>query len=297
MSHGNDAGTPEGATEAGSAPRDPTRRPFDLAAAAEALRDRIEEPPEILAVLGSGLSSLAEGMDDPVEISFADVPGFPSAGVKGHAARYVSGRLEGRRVLMQAGRFHLYEGGPVELVCAPVRLAHALGAETVLLTNAAGGIARHLEPGSIMLLDDHVNLTWRSPLAGPVKEGEERFPDMSAPYDPELQAVAEQAALDLGIPLRRGVYAAMLGPSYETPAEIRMLQRLGVDAVGMSTVPEAITARARGMRVIAFSMITNRAAGLSRSELSHEEVLETGREAGATLGRLVRRVIAQLPPA
>jgi purine-nucleoside phosphorylase len=271
-------------------------RSFDVEAAAGAVRASIgEEPPEVVAILGSGLSDLAEGLDDAVEVPFVRVPGFPLPGVEGHAGRYVSGRLGGRRVLVQAGRFHVYEGYAVGLVCAPVRIAAALGAGTLLLTNAAGGVSRGLEPGSIMLLEDHLDLMWRSPLAGPVKEGEERFPDMRAPYDPELQEVAERVAVRERIRLVRGTYAAVPGPSYETPAEVRMLQRCGADAVGMSTVPEVLTARALGLRCLAFSLITNRAAGLSRGPLSHAEVLETGRTAGAALRRLVRGVIRELP--
>ena len=272
---------------------------FDVRAAAAHLRERLgDEPPDVTAVLGSGLSDLARGMEDAVEVPFHEVPGFPSAGVKGHAGRYVRGRLEGRLVLMQAGRFHVYEGHPMALVCAPVRIARALGARTLLLTNAAGGVSRGLEPGTIMLIDDHLNLMFRSPLSGPVGAGEARFPDMSAPYDPGLQRLAEKVALAEGIRLERGTYAAVAGPSYETPAEVRMLARCGADAIGMSTVPEVITARASGMRCVAFSLITNRAAGLSLEPLSHDEVLETGRTAGASLKRLVRGVIREMdvPP-
>lgn len=269
---------------------------FDPAEAASALADRLPfDAPEAVIVLGSGLSGLAEGVEDAVEVPFGTLPGFPVAGVKGHAGRYVAGRLEGRRVLMQAGRFHVYEGHPLDVVGAPVRIAHRLGARFLLLTNAAGGVARHLEPGSIMLLDDHVNFMWRSPLTGPVQPGEERFPDMSAPYDPALQELSMEAARTLKIPLGRGTYAAVAGPSYETPAEVRMLERCGADAVGMSTVPEILVARALGLRCLAFSLITNRAAGLSRDPLSHDEVLETGRVAGGRLQALVRRVVGQLP--
>lgn len=270
---------------------------FDVREATEYLRGRLPEAPEALLVLGSGLSGLAALVESPVEIPFEDVPGLPGVGVGGHSGRYLAGRLEGKPVLLQAGRYHLYEGHPPEIVCAPVRIARRLGAGTVILTNAAGAIAPRLSVGAIMLLNDHLNLQWRSPLVGAVLEGEERFPDMSAPYDPELQKIAMAAAGDLGIPLEPGVYAAVLGPSYETAAEIRMLAGLGADAVGMSTVPEVLAARAGGMRVLAFSLITNRATGLRTDPLGHEEVLEVGRRAGVELERLLRRIVRDLAPA
>lgn len=267
---------------------------LDVRAVADALRARIVEPPEALLVLGSGLSGLATAVEDPVEVPFAQLPGFPSAGVAGHAGHYVAGRLEGRRVLVQAGRFHVYEGHPLAVVCAPVRVARRLGARTLLLTNAAGAANRLLEPGSLMLVDDHLNLLWRSPLAGLPEEGEERFPDMSAPYDRGLQGVALEVAAELGLRLERGVYAAVAGPSYETPAEVRALQRCGADAIGMSTVPEVITARALGMRCLAISLITNRAAGTGGGPLSHEEVLAMGRRAGEALQRLMLGIVREL---
>jgi purine-nucleoside phosphorylase len=271
------------------------RASFDAGAAAGAIRERIgDEPPDAVLVLGSGLSGLADDVADAVEVPFSDVPGFPSAAVAGHAGRYVAGTLEGRRVLVQAGRFHLYEGHPMEVVGAPIRVAHRLGARALFLTNAAGAIARELEPGAIMLIDDHVNLMWASPLTGPVKEGEERFPDMSAPYDPSLQALARRVAATEKIPLVRGTYAAVAGPSYETPAEVRMLERCGAHAVGMSTVPEVVTARARGLRCVAFSLITNRAAGLASGTLSHDEVLDVAHTAGQKLGRLLRGMLRGL---
>ncbi|RMH11091.1 MAG: purine-nucleoside phosphorylase, partial [Gemmatimonadetes bacterium] len=191
--------------------------------------------------------------------------------------------------------FHAYEGHPMEVLCAPVRVARRLGVHTCIFTNAAGGAAPRLGPGSLMLIDDHINLLWRSPLAGPVLDGETRFPDMSAPYDPALQRLALEVARDARVPLERGTYAAVLGPSYETPAEVRMLRWMGADAIGMSTVPEVITARAAGLRVLGFSLITNRAAGLSGQPLSHDEVVEVGRRAGARLEGILRGVLRRLP--
>ena len=261
-----------------------------------ALRERVPERPDVLVVLGSGLSSLAEGVSGAVSIPFHDVPGFPRVGVAGHVGRLVSGQVEGTRVLFQAGRFHFYEGHAAGVVVAPVRLAAHLGARTVILTNAAGGIGPELSPGSILLLDDHIDLMGRSPLVGAVVDGEERFPDMNAPYDPELQKLALVLAREKGIPLFRGTYAAVLGPSYETPAEIRAMRMAGADAVGMSTVPEAITARALGMRVVAFSVITNQAAGLGPGFLHHDQVLEMGGVAGRRLQELILSLLARLRP-
>lgn len=265
--------------------------PLELDEAVEALRDRVPEPVRVLLVLGSGLGGLSDDVEDRVEVPFEDVGGLPAAGVSGHAGRFVAGRLKGRAVLVQSGRFHLYEGRSLNVVAAPVRIAAELGAEVLVVTNAAGGISRGLEPGSVVLLDDQINLTFRSPLTGPAQRGEPRFPDMSAPYDPALQEVALQSARARGVRLARGTYAGVTGPSFETPAEIRMLARLGADVVGMSTVPEVLTARARGMRVLGFSLVTNRAAGLGEGALSHEEVMETADRAGRKLGDVVRSVL------
>jgi purine-nucleoside phosphorylase len=267
---------------------------FPLDEAVTFLGDRLPKSPEVMVVLGSGLSDLSAVVSDGVSIPFQEIPGFPAAGVLGHAGRMVSGRLEGNAVLMQAGRFHFYEGHDPSVVVAPIRIAAALGATTVILTNAAGGIAPDLDPGDILLLDDHVNLMARNPLVGPVVGDEDRFPDMSAPYDRELQALAQGAADAMGFHLRTGVYAAVLGPSYETPAEIRFLSEIGADAVGMSTVPETVAARALGLRVLAFSLITNKAAGLGEGGLHHDEVLEAGRVAGGRLGELVRAVLKRI---
>jgi purine-nucleoside phosphorylase len=268
---------------------------LDVTAAAGLIRSRIDGDPSLLLVLGSGLGALADAVEESVTVSFDEIPGLPGSGVAGHAGRWIAGRLEGRRVLVQSGRFHHYEGHGTDIVAAPVRIAARLGVRAVILTNAAGGIGRGLDPGTIMVIEDHVNLLWRSPLAGPVAHGEQRFPDMSAPYDPELQDVAVRAATDLGVPVQRGTYAAMLGPSYETPAEIRMLDRLGIHAVGMSTVPEVIVARALGLKVLAFSLITNRAAGLGHGSLGHDEVMEVGARAAGSLEAVIRRVLNRIP--
>ena len=271
-----------------------TEASFPAVEAAEALRDRLGGTPDVLVVLGSGLGGLTEAVANPHVIPFHELPGFPSAGVAGHGSRFVAGELEGRKVLVQAGRFHFYEGHPASVVVGPVRVAARLGVERAVFTNAAGGIDARFGPGTLMLIEDHLNFMGRSPLVGPVMEGEVRFPDMSTAYDAQFRELARRVALKRGIALERGVYAGVLGPNYETPAEIRMLGRMGATAVGMSTVPEVIVARARGMRVLAVSLITNAAAGISLDELSHEEVLEAGREAAPQLEALIRGVIREM---
>ncbi|NIP57844.1 MAG: purine-nucleoside phosphorylase [Gemmatimonadetes bacterium] len=267
---------------------------FDVREAAAALAGRISVDPRVHLVLGSGLGGLAGAVEEGVSIPFRELPGLPATGVVGHEGRYLTGLLEGVPVLVQAGRYHFYEGHPREVVVAPIRIGAALGIEVLFLTNAAGGIDPRLEPGSILLADDHVNLQFRSPLAGPAREGEPRFPDMSAPYDPGLQELALDAAAEAGVVLRRGVYCAVLGPSFETPAEIAMLERLGGDAVGMSTVPEVICARARGLRVLALSLISNPAAGRSPRPLSHDEVRAVADRAAGRVEAVIRGVLRRL---
>jgi purine-nucleoside phosphorylase len=267
---------------------------LDVARAVGLLRSKLSFVPRVAVVLGSGLGQLADELDDATSVPFEDLPGFPPSGVPGHAGRYVAGRLDGTEVLFQCGRYHMYEGHPPDRVGAPARVAAALGVEVLVLTNAAGGVRPSLEPGDLLLVDDHLNLMGRSPLVGPVQDGEVRFPDMSAPYDPALRRMALAAAEEHGIQLERGVYAAMLGPAYETAAEVRMVGALGADVVGMSTVPEVLVARARGMRCLAFSVVTNKATGLGVGALSHDEVVAVGLEAGERLARLLRAVIPRV---
>jgi len=238
-------------------------------------------------VLGSGLGGLALRVTDAVHIPFADVPGFPVATVSGHAGQVIVGRLDGVPVVMLAGRLHLYEGHSPAVAGYPVRVLHALGAPVYLASNAAGGINRTFAPGDLMLVADHINLMFRNPLHGPVQPGDERFPDMAEPYDAGLRTALHRVAQRLGIDLKDGVYMGLLGPTYETPAEVRMLEKFGADAVGMSTVPEVVVARALGMRVAAISLITNKAAGLSPEPLDHAEVLQVGREAAECFQQLV----------
>ena len=268
---------------------------IDAKAVADVLRERLPEMPSVALVLGSGLGDLADAVDDATVVPFEELPGFPASGVQGHAGRFVGGMLSGRYVLVQAGRYHVYEGYPNEVVVAPVRAMAALGITDLILTNAAGGVDPLLEPGDLVLLDDHINLMFKHPLVGPVQDGEARFPDMSEPYDRGLRALALSVAGELDIPLREGVYAAVTGPSYETPAEVRMLGRMGAHTVGMSTVPEATVAAALGLRCLGFSMVTNKAAGLSLEPLGHEEVMEVGAAAGKDLGRLLEALVGRLP--
>ena len=250
--------------------------------------------PRVAIVLGSGLGDIADAVQNAVHIPYADIPGFEKPGAPGHKGELVAGTLDGVPVLVQSGRFHLYEGHAPAVAALPVRLFARLGVGTLIVTNAAGGIRHTFRPPAMMLIADHINLMFRNPLVGPLEAGEERFPDMSDPYDSELRALAREVARDGKIALEEGVYAALLGPSYETPAEIRMLERLGADAVGMSTVPEVIAARARGIRCLGFSSITNVAAGLSAAKLSHEEVLAAGRAVAGRLGALIRGVLTRL---
>jgi len=259
------------------------------------LAGQLNFTPRVHLVLGSGLGGLTRAMPGATVIPFEDIPGFPRVTVQGHAGRFLAGRLDGVDVLLQAGRFHFYEGHDADTVVGPVRIGRALGAEILVVTNAAGGINAGLRPGSLVLLRDHVNFQFRNPLVGPARDGEARFPDMTAAYDAPLRELALTVAREQGVSLTQGVYAGLLGPSFETPAEIQLLSRLGVDVVGMSTVPEVIAARAGGMRCLGFSLVTNLAAGLSGQPLSHEEVMETGDRSAAVLQELVRGILARLP--
>ncbi len=273
----------------------PMERAAAVARAAEFLKGRIGATPRAAIVLGSGLGPLARRLEGPRSIPYAEIPGFPTTTVVGHQGELVAGTLGGTPLLVQSGRFHLYEGHSADTVALPVRVMGALGIRTLILTNAAGGVRRTFARGALMMIADHVNLTFRSPLIGPALPGEERFPDMSEPYDAALRARARDVALREGIPLEEGVYLQLLGPSYETPAEVRMVERMGADAVGMSTAVEVIAARARGMRCLAFSTITNPAAGITGERLSHAEVVEVAARVAGDLERLVEGVLAGLP--
>jgi purine-nucleoside phosphorylase len=267
----------------------------DAVVAADFIRSRLEQQPgKIAIVLGSGLGGLARRIESAERIEFGDIPGFPESTVVGHAGALICGRLAGKAVLALSGRFHVYEGHGARLAGFPIRVMHALGARTLIVSNAAGGVNRLWQAGDLMVIRDHINLTFRNPLIGAVEQGDLRFPDMSEPYDSTLADLAHHVASEQGMSLRDGVYAGLLGPAYETPAEVRMLERLGADAVGMSTVPEVIVARARGMKVLGISCITNMACGISAEPLSHEDVLETTRRVGEKFAGLVEGIVRSL---
>ena len=263
--------------------------------AAAAVRERLDgRTPSTAIVLGSGLGQFAERLSDAVRIPYDHIPGFPSPTVMGHSGELVAGSLADRHVLVQSGRFHMYEGHPAALTALPVRVFGRLGITTLLLTNAAGGIRRSFGSGTVMLIADQINLSFRNGLFGPALPGESRFPDMSDPYDRTLRELAREVARRRKIPLVEGVYVGLLGPSYETPAEIRMLERLGADAVGMSTVIEVIAARAAGIRCLGFSAITNPAAGVTPHKLDHLEVMEVAYRVAGELATLIEGVVAAL---
>ena len=267
-----------------------------VVAATDAVRAKLGgRTPSIAIVLGSGLGHLAERIGAAVRIPYAQIPGFHLPTVLGHKGELVIGTLGGKQVIAQSGRFHAYEGHSAEVTALPVRVFAGLGVRTLLLTNAAGGIRRTFKAGTLMLLADHLNLTGRNPLVGPVRAGEERFPDMTDPYDRALRELARAVAVERDVRLEEGVYAGLLGPTYETPAEVRMLEKLGADAVGMSTVLEVIAARAQGMRCLAISTVTNPAAGISPMPLSHKDVMEAADGVKEELGRLMEGIIAALP--
>jgi purine-nucleoside phosphorylase len=265
-------------------------------AAADAIRAAAPNAPtpRVAIVLGSGLGGLASEVEHATRIAYRDVPGFPSVAVHGHAGELLLGTLGGTPVATFSGRFHAYEGHPLQLTAFPVRVARALGATTLVVSNAAGGINSGFLPGDLMVIEDHLNLMFSSPLVGPAAEGETRFPDMTTAYDPALRDALHEVANTLGIRLRDGVYAALYGPAYETPAEVRMLRTMGADAVGMSTVPEVVMARALGMRVAGVSCITNLAAGVQETPLDHAEVLDTTARVAAQFQALIKGLVARL---
>ena len=266
-----------------------------LEALTAAVRRRTDLAPRLGIVLGSGLGKLAEEMRDVTAIPFEDLPGWPAASAPGHAGRLLLGRLEGLPVACLQGRLHMYEGHSPRLVVEPVLLMGRLGAAQVLLTNAAGGVNAAYPAGTLMLIADHVNLTGQHPLMGANDDAVgPRFPDLVNAWDRDLRALMRRAAGDKQIEVEEGVYIGLTGPSYETPAEVAMLRTLGADAVGMSTVLEAIAARWAGIKLVGVSLVTNPGAGVTGEPLSHEEVLAAAAEAGPRFGRLVRRFVRLL---
>lgn len=254
------------------------------------------EPLQIGMVLGSGLGDLAEELTESVAISYKDIPHFPVSTVFGHKGRLVAGYLEGKRVLCMQGRFHYYEGYGMDQVVFPIQVMHALGIENLLVTNAAGGVNTAFKSGDLMLITDHIRLIADNPMRGPnIESLGERFFDMTNAYDKDLSALARTQASTLGMVLKEGVYMFFAGPSFETPAEIRAARVLGADAVGMSTVPEAIAASHMHMKVLGISCITNMAAGILAQKLTHTEVMETGEQVKESFTALVRAITSQWP--
>ncbi len=263
--------------------------------AARTIRARFDEDVRVALVLGSGLGAFADDMEDAVAIPYEEIPGFARPTVEGHAGRLVMGRVGGVPLAVMQGRFHYYEGYSFDEVLFPVRTLGRYGVRSLILTNAAGGINIELAQGALMVISDHLNLMGVNPLRGAhdPRFGE-RFPDLTETYARDYQELAVEEAHAMGLDLRRGVYAALSGPTYETPAEIRMLRTLGADAVGMSTVPEAVAARQMGMKVLGVSCITNMAAGVVGEPIVHQEVIETGERVRDTFRELLRRVIPKL---
>jgi purine-nucleoside phosphorylase len=264
-------------------------------AAIHYLQQRIAMQPVVGVVLGSGLGAFAEELDCPAEIPYAEIPGWPRSTAVGHAGSLVFGTLDGVNVVIMSGRSHLYEGYSPGRVTFGVRVLRGLGVQSLVLTNAAGGINLDYGQGALVLISDHINLQGSNPLVGANDDQlGPRFPDMSEAYSRRYREIAREVAAGMGYDLKEGVYAAMLGPSYETPAEIRFLRTIGADLVGMSTVPEAIVANHMGMKVLAISCVTNMAAGILPQKINHQEVLETGARVRGTLVELLRRVIPRL---
>src|SRR6266478_5251827 len=263
--------------------------------AARLIRARTDADVSVAIVLGSGLGAFADELTDSTSIRYDEIPSFARATVEGHAGRLVIGKTNNVTVAAMQGRFHFYEGYSLEEVTFPIRVLKLLGVRTLILTNAAGSLNTEFTPGSLMVITDHINLIGVNPLIGRNDERfGPRFPDLTSTYDPDLQNIVIEEARAMKIDMRRGVYAALTGPSYETPAEIHMVRTLGADAVGMSTVPEAIVARHMDMRVIGISCITNLAAGVSDRPVDHSQVIATGERVREQFTELLRRVIAKL---
>jgi purine-nucleoside phosphorylase len=275
---------------------DPTTSLYDRAEkAARLIRSRTETEASVAVVLGSGLGAFADELTNATPIRYEEIPGFAHATVAGHAGRLVIGQIGDSAVAAMQGRFHFYEGYSLEEVTFPIRVLKLLGVRTLILTNASGALNVEFTPGSLMVITDHINLMGMNPLIGPNDERfGPRFPDLTNSYAPELQDVVLQEARAMGMQMFRGVYASLTGPSYETPAEIHMVRSLGADAVGMSTVPEAIVARHMEMQVVGISCITNLAAGVSDRPVDHDQVIATGERVREQFTELLRRVIPRV---
>lgn len=259
------------------------------------IRSKIDFEPEIAIILGSGLGPLSKEVTGPITMKYEEIPHFKASTIKGHAGELIAGEIEGRKVLVMNGRFHYYEGHEMDVVTFPIRVFSKLGIKKLIVTNAAGGIGDELDPGSIMLITDHLSIMCPSPLRGPnLDEFGPRFKDMTEVYTKSFADIARDVASGCGITLREGVYCYFRGPQYETPAEIRLVKMLGADAAGMSTVPEAIVARHCGMDILGLSLITNKAAGLGGGELSHAEVTDIAHKAEKNMVTLVKNILSRL---
>ncbi|MGY0691832.1 purine-nucleoside phosphorylase [Virgibacillus sp. FSP13] len=264
--------------------------------ASSVIQERLTTQPAIGLILGSGLGVLADKIENPTVIPYQEIPYFPESTVSGHKGQLVSGALEGKQVIAMQGRFHFYEGYSMKQVTFPVRVMKELGIESLIVTNAAGGINKSFNPGDLMLISDHINNMGTNPLIGPNNDAfGVRFPDMSQVYDKEYLAHAKSCANELGIAVQEGVYVGNTGPTYETPAEIKMLRTMGGDAVGMSTVPEVIVAGHAGLRVLGISCISNMAAGILDQPLTHDEVIETTDKVRENFLQFVKKIIQTLP--
>lgn len=262
--------------------------------AASYIKEQGVEEVEVGLILGSGLGELADEIENPIVIAYEDIPSFPVSTVEGHAGQLVYGLLGGKKVLALQGRFHYYEGYTMGEVTFPVRVMSSLNAHSIIVTNAAGGVNEDFEPGDLMMITDHINFTGTSPLIGPNdEENGPRFPDLSQAYDKEYQSFIEESAKELDLPLKKGVYMGFTGPTYETPAEVRMARIMGGDAVGMSTVSEVIVARHAGLRVAGISCITNLAAGMG-AELNHEDVIEVSTRIRSSFKELIVSLLGKL---
>ncbi len=258
---------------------------------AEYVLDKIKIEPEIGLILGSGLGAFANEVEDAVVLSTRDIPGYPASTVEGHAGKLVSGKINNVRVLVVQGRVHFYEGYPMEQIAVPTRLIAALGAKAMIVTNAAGGMGDHLEPGDLMAISDHINMMGTNPLIGQ-NWGFDRFPDMSDAYDEELRGILHQVAERSGIILKNGVLGGFMGPTYETKAEVKFLRTIGADAACMSTIPEIISAARLRLRAIGVSCITNLATGISETPLTHEEVTETAAKVEESFRTLLKETVS-----
>lgn len=259
------------------------------------IREKINFEPEIGIVLGSGLGDFANSIEEKVEIAYKDIPGFPVSTVKGHDGKLIFGKINSKNVCLMKGRIHFYEGYEMSDVVYPIKVLVNLGVKTLILTNAAGGVNKDFNPADLMIITDHINLMGKNPLIGPNDdEVGPRFPDMTDLYTPELVELAENSAKKLGIGIRKGVYMYFTGPSYETAAEVRMARILGADAVGMSTVPEAIVARHRGLKILGISTITNMSTGILDTPLDHAEVVEVGKNVADKFTKLLKDIVEEI---